>query len=190
MSADQQNLLSMATVRERDLGCCRGSNGCRDSRYDFAFNPCLLECLQFFATAPKDQRIAALQPDDKFPDRGKFNQQAVDLILRDVLAPTSLAHVNDLGRRRGHCQNRRRHQRIVQNHVRSLNQSCGFYREKFRISGTGPDQVHFPFHACLGRYPGLRCRQKACRILIKSSLNTLLCFQKTSVVIAYGKLYD
>ena len=118
--------------------------------------PWAAEELQFLATPPEDERIAALQAHDAATGAGVLEHQLVNAFLRHGLRAGGLAHGDLLGipaREREHLVG---DQPIVQDHVRVLQRSQCVQRQQARIARTCTDQHDGAAHRLLGLFQQLR----------------------------------
>ena len=88
----------------------------------------------------------------------------VDLVLRKQLVTTALADVDDDGIRRNQRENRVAYQRVMEDHLRLLQETMSFYGKPVRITGAGANKKHLVKNsvhwACA---PGLCARVKRWR---------------------------
>ncbi|MNI23331.1 hypothetical protein D3C73_769160 [compost metagenome] len=80
--------------------------------------------LQFnhlFPAATKNKRIPTLQAYHPITGQGQFDQQVIDLLLRQRVAPHGFSHVNAQRLRRQQGHYRRGNQTIEHHHVRLPN---------------------------------------------------------------------
>ena len=68
-----------------------------DSRHDLKWNFCLRRGLRFLATATENERIASFQTNHLIPGTCFFDQECIDLILRQRMRTCFFADIDDLG---------------------------------------------------------------------------------------------
>src|ERR1700722_7285591 len=96
MSRDQDQSMRSCAMGERNLRGCGRTQRRRHTWNYFARNAGFAERVNFFASAPEDERIAALQA-NYLESRGRqLHQKKIDFFLPDLFLPTTLAHVTDL----------------------------------------------------------------------------------------------
>ena len=101
--------------RHRD---CRGN-----ARNDLEFHARSDKLQRLFATAPKHERVAALEARNHATGKfsGKLHQQLVDFGLFDLVVRRHLAHIHHLGLRVAESENRGRNETVIYHHVGLLN---------------------------------------------------------------------
>jgi len=100
----------------------------------------LSQCLQFFTTATKYEGITTLEPHHLLAFTCKLDQQAVDLLLAQRVFVASLACVNSFCCRCHKIQHTRRHQVVINNDIRLLQQAHGAQRQQLRVARTSSHQ--------------------------------------------------
>ena len=121
------------------------------ARDDLKRDAGLDEGLGLFATAAKDEGIAALEAHDVFAGASETDEDAFDLALGAAEATALLADKHPFSGGIGQRQNLRSDQVVVHNGVRLTQQTEGFARQKLRIAGTGADQEDGAGEANLSR---------------------------------------
>ncbi len=95
--------------------CSRSSpQSSRDARNNFKLDVRFTQGCNFFADAPKDERIAALEPHHLQTGCSQSDHEEVDLFLADILFSAALANVADLRVCRGELENLRADEIVMQ----------------------------------------------------------------------------
>src|SRR5207253_2785066 len=97
------------------------------------------------ATA-EDERIAALEANDRLARSRTFDDQGLRLLLRDRCSPALLAHEQELGIAPRAVEGARRDQPVMEDHVGARDQLERPRRQQAGVAGAGPDEVHAPAH--------------------------------------------
>src|SRR6185437_14648634 len=144
MSGDNRQRRRQRSMRHRNTGICRGGNRSRHPWNNFEFNPGRGEHFRFFASSPKDKRIATLQPYDYIACACPFNQQTVDGLLLRVFSFTSPSDIDSLDSILSIGKEGRISQIIVEHHVGLLKTLLSSKGQEPRISRTSSDQIDLP----------------------------------------------
>ncbi|CDF38351.1 unnamed protein product, partial [Chondrus crispus] len=136
---DEAHRASDAALRQRHAE--RGRDACRgcDAGHGVHLDALPLQKVDLLPAAPEHERVPALEPHDRLPLRRERAQQHVDLLLRARVEARLLAHVHHRRPRVDVRQDRRRHQPVVQNHVRARHQRHRTQRQQTRVPGPRAD---------------------------------------------------
>ena len=98
-----------------------------------------LQRLRVVAAAPEHERIAALQPHEAAAASRRTNHHGVDFLLRQGVAPGSLADEEPLGAA-SQREHPLVHQRVVQHKIRAPQPRQRFASQERRVTGSGADE--------------------------------------------------
>ena len=98
---------------ERDSGVGRAAGSGGYTRHHLKAYAGVGQSFNFFAPAPEDKRVSALETDHLPTLPGQIHQSLIDLVLRQGVVSPLLPHMNHLGSVWNHGQYFRRHQAIV-----------------------------------------------------------------------------
>ncbi len=113
--------------------------------------------LQFLATAAENEGVASFKSHDLFAFPGEFDQKSVDLLLPHGVFIAALSGIDALRLRRYKVQHCTGHQMVVNDDVRTLQQSHGTKRQQFRIAWPCADQKDAPVRKCVSGFFGFQC---------------------------------
>jgi hypothetical protein len=133
-AADEDELRSGATVRERELKRCSCCEDRGDAGDDFRRDVGFAKCVELFRGATEDEWIAALEAHDAEVAASGIDHQFVNTCLRDARASAALAHAGDEGVRVGHLNNRVGDQIVVEDDVCRGEKARGFEREEVGVA--------------------------------------------------------
>ena len=142
------------------VGCCDDR---RDARDDFEWNLGLGQCLGFFAAAPEDVRVAALEANHGFAFTRFRNQQRIEFVLWHSVIFGAFAAVNDLGGPRSEPEQIRINERVVHDDIGATEQFRAAHGEESAVAWSGTDQIDrtFRFHReILYRANAVRARSR------------------------------
>ena len=128
VARDERHHLGVFAMRERHARVRRDAQRRRDSRHDFESYARRGQRFGFFAAAPEDERIAALQPHHVQAAPRALDQHGADLFLAECVHGFFLADVDALGRGGRQVEQRGVGQMVVQDRVRGLEQAAAFQR--------------------------------------------------------------
>ena len=94
MACHECQYTRMIPVRQRNAAVSRTGQCCADSRDDFIGDIMLPKVLQFFATASKNKRITAFEPDHGSAQAGLLQHQGMNFLLAAVMITSTLADVD------------------------------------------------------------------------------------------------
>ncbi len=97
---------------------------------------------RFFAAAPEDERVAALQPDDAATGQGVLDHQLVRDFLRYLLAAADLADVDQLCVAARAVERARTDQLVVEDYVGAGKQLCAAQSNQPFIARARSDEVN------------------------------------------------
>ena len=92
----ENDLGGVSPVRQRNFRCRRRTHRRRHSGNHFKFDSSARQRFHFFAHAPKQQRVTALQPHHLLALARRSDQQGMNLVLRDSRLPAPLSHIAHL----------------------------------------------------------------------------------------------
>ena len=98
---------------------------------------------RLFASTAKHERVAALEANDTLTAAGGANQQLVDELLRDRMAPCPFSNVNTASRRR-EVEDLGIDQRVVKHEIRFGETSFGPACQQIRIAGARANKRYRP----------------------------------------------
>ena len=104
------------------------TRSCCYARHHLKRNTLDCQCLQLLATTTKDERVAALEPDDLLSLQSEFDQQCIDLLLAHRVLVAALARINtfrSLWDKIQHCAG---NQVVIHHHVSLFQQAHGAQR--------------------------------------------------------------
>ena len=131
-----------AALRDGDSRVGGDGVGRRDPGDDLESHPGGRQRQRLLAAAAEDERIAALEADDRAQTASELDQQRVDLVLRHRVLPGLLAGVVLLGIRPGHRHDPGIGQPVVHQRVAALQQLTPANGQQPGVAGPCPDQVH------------------------------------------------
>ncbi len=144
MTGDDRDVLRDTTVGDRNTGIRGGRERRGHPRDDRAPHPRQPACLRLLAATAEQERIPALEPDDRAARERLFDQQAVDVLLAAGERAGTLAAVDDLRFRPGIPEHIGGHQAVGDDHVGRGKQFPATNGEQPRIAGPRPDQPDLP----------------------------------------------
>ena len=126
---------------ERDAGIIRRCHDGRNAGDDLERNFFCHERLGFFAAAPKNKRVAALEPNDAQAASAPIDQQRADFFLRVSVVRFLLADIETFRPRRREIEKVRARKVVVENRIGLSEKTPGLERNQFRIARPGTHQV-------------------------------------------------
>src|ERR1700674_5995325 len=96
MSREENQGVGRLAMGQGNLRGRCSPQGRRDARNNLKLDVRFAQGCNFFADAPEDQGITALEPHHLRSGCSQRDHEEVDLFLADVLFPTALADVTDL----------------------------------------------------------------------------------------------
>ena len=144
VTGHEAHALGVIPVGQRYARIAGGGTGSGNTGDHLEGNMVPGQQLDFLAAPTEDKRIAALEAHYPLALLGHFQQQCVDLLLWQAVVGAGLAHVDALGIAPGQLDDGRRHQAIIEHHIRALQQAQGLERQQVGITGTGAQQVDLP----------------------------------------------
>jgi hypothetical protein len=126
------------------------------------------ERFSFFAAAPEQKRIAALEPRDGEAAAGAVDHHAANFFLRKRVQRFLLAHVDALGVRRRETEQRIGRQVVIEDGVAMFEDATALDGDQFRIAGAGADEIDLsgsheiaaPRRGLPVHHPGQSCLQR------------------------------
>ncbi len=98
--------------------------------------------LDLFAATAENERITALKAQYPLALLGQLDQLQVDLVLGHRVIGAAFTDVDTIGIPTTQFENRRRHQTVVEHHVRLLHQPQGAEGQQVGITRSRPHQIH------------------------------------------------
>src|SRR6476469_923255 len=132
-------------MRERYARRRRCSKPRGDAVHHFVLNAGAPQRLGFFSAAPKDERIATLESNDREPGCGFGNEQALDECLWRRLATSALAHADHACTFAYVNEDSAVHELVNQHDVSQTQEPHRPQREQFGIARARTDQIDFAF---------------------------------------------
>ncbi len=145
MTRDHDEAAGHPTVRDRDSGQRGRGHGRADPGHDLERDTGLGKGERFLSPTSEDERVPALEAHHALAALGGADQDAMDLLLGDVVAARALADVEALRLAR-ELQHGGVHQGVVEHEVGLGQPLGGPAREEIGIARPRPDQGHEPAH--------------------------------------------
>ncbi len=130
-------------VRDRNAGISRHADSGGHARHDLEINSRCDERQSLFGSSTEHERVAPFEPDHLPPGPGMFDQEFIDLFLRESAVTDRLARAHLHGALRGHAEKAGACEMVVDDHVGSRQQVFAPAGEEPRVTWSGADQVNF-----------------------------------------------
>jgi hypothetical protein len=125
-----RQLRAMIPVSHRNSSISRARNCRGNPRHDFKRHSCVGKLSSFFATASKDHGIATFETSDHFSLQSFFDNEGVDLILRDGVIRRALSGEDELTPFLGPSQKLRTGESIVNKDIAFLDALLRLQRDQ------------------------------------------------------------
>ena len=144
MARDELHRVGMIAMSQRDSRVSGAARGGGDARHDLKVDACFRQGGQFFSTAAKNERIAALETQDPAPFPRIVDQHVIDRVLIHGMHFRTLADMDQLRVRAYAREYFLAYQAVVQHDIRAVQQPQRAQGEQVRIAGSRSDQPDFP----------------------------------------------
>ena len=129
-----------AALGQRHARRGRGRLGRRDAGNDVDLDAGIAQRLHLLAATAENERVAALEPDHVVPFEGEFDQDRVDVLLRDRMAARHLAHVDQSRVARGQRHDLGRDQPVMHDDRGLADDPVRLDRQQIGVAGTRADE--------------------------------------------------
>jgi hypothetical protein len=146
VAGDECERGGVGAMRDRNPGVCGSGQRGRNARHDLERDAGRGQLLRFFATASEDERIAAFEPDDRFPFLRFVDQELVDLLLRQRVFRCTLADVDNFRALRRAIRDGVGDESIDGDEIGACDEVRGADRQETGIAGTGTDEKDLAGH--------------------------------------------
>ena len=155
VTGDEDAALRVVAVRQREAEARGGAERGGDAGHDVDRHAGFDEDVHFFAAAPEDEGIAALETHDGLAFQRLAHEQLADVVLRHRVVAGHLADEDALGGRRDQVEDAGADQIVIDDDFGRLQQTRAFQRDQFGIAWAGADESDVADRVISGRRGGL-----------------------------------
>ena len=141
MAGNEGERLGMVAVGERDAGSSGAAERRGNAGHDMNFDAFSADGFKLFTAPAEDERVAPFEAHDTQPFLGRGDEAGMDFGLGHGMIALRLADRNAGRIAADEGDYLRADEAVVIDHIGFLDEAEGFQRQKFRIAGSGANDV-------------------------------------------------